>query len=174
MQIRGGTSDKKWRIKEKGPRFTTLENLSPTNDADTIKIVEPHQIYHATIIPPSLQMPTEYDMYNANSAIPMNNMPSMTMNPYSMGPGIQINPTFVVGDNNVTAGKPTEETQTGGDNYVREPEKIIGTSSGKKIQFKENLETGGSGSQIEEKKEEKKEEVSSNSFFDFLKIRKLE
>jgi len=177
VQIRGGTS-KTWRIKEKGPRFTTLENMAPTNDEDTIKIVEPHQIYHATNIAPTLKMPTEYDMYGTidrgaeGNILPVSTMPNM----YAMPPGgIQINPTFVVGDNNTlpnNGGGSDPVPFNGGavPSDIGEPSKTIGNSilPEKKIQFKENIEedsenkTSGSGG-----------EVSSNSFFDFLKIRKI-
>ena len=173
VQIKGG-SNKMWRIKEKGPQFTTLENLSPTNDEDTIKIVEPHQIYHATYIAPNLKMPTEYDMYGIKEGLVEGNTVSTVPNMYGIPPGgIQINPTFVVGDNNTLPTNGSGEVANsgsfnGGASDIGEPSKTIGNSNSpeKKIQFKEN---------IKEEAEEKSSggEISSNSFFDFLKIRKI-
>jgi hypothetical protein len=174
VQIRGG-SNKKWRIKEKG-RFITLENLSPTNDEDTIKIVEPDQIYHATYIDPRLKVPTEYDMlqpqnpYNSN----IQSVGTMQPNMYGIPPGgIQINPTFVVGDNNTTSGNEPMGSNDGSpfENNIREPSKTIGGGElNKKIQFKES---DMDMEKIAEKEPEKSGDVTSNSFFDFLKVRKV-
>jgi len=190
VQIRGETN-KKWRIKEKRNRFITLENLSPQNDEDTIKIVEPDQIYHATYIDPRMKVPTEYDMMYGSDTygsdptttmmMPTNGISVGTLQPnmYGIPPGgIQINPTFVVGDNNTT-GEGKDGQMNGGSlfrenntNNIREPSKTVATETSnipnKKIQFKET--------ESESEPEEKKEsggEVTSNSFFDFLKIRKI-
>jgi DNA-directed RNA polymerase II subunit RPB2 len=167
VQIRGSNSGIRWRIKDITSRFATLENLSPTNDQDTIKIVEPHQIYHAIHIDPRLQMPTEYDMQPNE---PNDILPVGTPNIYPGG--IQINPTFVVGDNNTL---PTQTSSGIGEretSELREPSQTIeNITPNKKIQFKEPEpepeKSGGSASGDE------KSEVSSNSFFDFLKIRKI-
>jgi DNA-directed RNA polymerase II subunit RPB2 len=174
VSIRGGKTPSKWQIKEIGPKFLTLNNMNPLNDEDTIKIVEPHQIYHATHIPPSLQMPTEYDMRPMQPMMHQMMQPQEPMNGFygaTQHPGIQINPTFVIGDNNnIPTDKDGAKSDTGmpgmpgtiatGNNY--EPVGNIG--------IKMKSQTGGSGGSEEnvEKMPTEKSE-SSNSFFDFLK-----
>jgi len=177
VSIRGGKAPSKWRIKEIGSKFLTLNNMNPLNDEDTIKIVEPHQIYHATHISPSLQMPTEYDMNSMGAMGAMQPMMQPMMHPSqdpmngfygaTQQPGIQINPTFVIGDNNNVPGdKDGVKNDTGksgtiptGNNY--EPVGNVG--------IKMKSQTGGDGGTNEVEKMPTEKSESSNSFFDFLK-----
>jgi len=181
-----GENGKVWRIKEINHHFITIENMSPTRDEDTIRVVEPSKIYPATHISSMIQSPTMYDTMHK---IPMmQDMGTMgTMGAMgAMGPmqgiqgipgGIQINPTFVVGDNNTvpTTGNANANANANGTddsaNFNKQPVgsiKIGETIGENNIKIKKM-----DGGDIQTEKEEKKEEVSSNSFFDFLKIKKL-
>jgi hypothetical protein len=168
VNMRGGGDKSSWKIKDIGPRFTTIENMYPSNDEDTVKIVEPHQIYHTTTISPDLQMPTEYD-YNYPQTFPTQQLqtPYQTMYPVGQPAGIQINPTFVIGDHNRIPGEPVENKPTEIANY--EPTSTVSHESPPQIKIKEQV--GGSVVINENEKETKSasEPSGGNSFFDFLK-----
>ena len=176
VSIRGNPSII-WKIKDIQNEFVTLENMSPTGNEDTVKVVEISKIYPATYIPSTLTMPTEYDQIQQQSHYPPSNMDPITGLPvgnHQITPGIQVNPIFVVGDHNSVPSSspslPTANQENNGKINISTPSQTIGNGENS-IKIKK-IEGGESLEEKEENKEEKKE-ISSNSFFDFLKIRKL-
>ena len=172
-----GGKNNKWRVNNIGEKFITVENMYPTSDRDTIKIVEPYNIFHATHISPKLQMPTEYDLMQQHQQqqqhqYQLNNdeQSLLNMNPmsYPQG-GIQINPTFVIGDNNKLPSGTNEKSMKGGnvDGDTIDAAEFKNTPT---VGFKIK-ETGGE--KIEKENTKEKTPSSSNSFFDFLKINKI-
>ena len=128
-------------------------------------------------------MPTKYDLLSQPQ--PQHHM--MQMDPYNQlaypQGGIQINPTFVIGDHNKLPAGTNENSIHGGD------ENSIDHSQGDRdtptvgFNIKESGGGGGGGGGGGDISTQEKEKVneqttttttpSSNSFFDFLKINKI-